>query len=173
MEQKTSNNKNMFSVMKYTTVEDKTEDVILNLKIIASIQRNDKLSKNEDGILEIENNDYIQPIRRWYYNRSRSDTMGNIRVVINTAFDIIDRTLVNEQGKQESSDQKYFTEENSSLLQRFLVEMNGASKGIDNLKLTYGDDIKVVSELDCLKDQLQLRIQKINGLLTIDKNIIN
>ena len=51
--------------------------------------------------------------------------------------------------------------------------MNGSIKGLDNLKTTYNNDVKVVSELDCLRDQLNLRIQKINALLKIDKNIIN
>jgi hypothetical protein len=51
--------------------------------------------------------------------------------------------------------------------------MNNACKGLDNLKSTYNNDIKVASEIDCLKEQLQLRIKKINTLLKIDKDVIH
>ena len=109
---------------------------------------------------------------RWYYGRSRNDTLTNIKIIITTSFDIIDKTLANEKSNSSESNQ-YFNEENSNLLQRFLVEMNNACKGLDNLKSTYTNDIKVASEIDCLKEQLQLRIKKINTLLKIDKDVIN
>lgn len=152
--------------------QTQVENIILNMKIIGNIQKQDKLSKNNDNVLEIENNDILQGIRRWYGGRNRTNTIQNLKKVINSCFDIIDVTLTNETSDHDDSKVKYFAEENSSLLQRFLVEMNSASKGLDNLKITYKEDITVVSEIECLKEQLDIRIKKINNLLKIDTSIV-
>ena len=142
------------------------------MKIIGNIQKQDKLSKNSDNVLEIENNDILQGFRRWYGGRNRTDTLGYLKKIINSCFDIIDVTLTNETNTTDITTVKYFNEENSNLLQRFLLEMNTASKGLDNLKITYKDDITVVSEIECLREQLDIRIKKINNLLKIDTSIV-
>ena len=149
------------------------EETILNMKIIGSIKKYDKLGTNDTNILEIENRDILQGIRRWYLGRNRGETLGHIKRVINLSFDITDNTLSNERNGKTYTNDKYFFEENSNLLQRFLVEMNSACKGLDNLKETYTGDIKIISEIDLLKDQLQIRIRKINSLLKIDNNVLS
>ena len=148
------------------------EQIILNMKIIGSIQKKDKLSKNDDSVLVIESNDILQSLRRWYFKRGRDDSIKDIKKIINSCFDITDQTLENENTNGDIN-KPYFNEENSCLLQRFLVEMNGAGRGLNNLKDTYSNDIKVISEIEILKEQLDLRIKKINSLLKIDKSVIN
>lgn len=148
------------------------EQIILNMKIIGSIQKKDKLSKNDDNVLEIESNDFLQSFRRWYFKRGRDDTIMDIKNIINSCFEITDETLNNETSSGDNI-KPYFNEENSCLLQRFLVEMNSAGRGLNNLKDTYSNDIKVISEIEILKEQLDLRIKKINSLLKIDKSVIN
>ena len=61
-----------------------------------------------------------------------------------------------------------FTQENSSLLQRFTIEMERACIGLENLKSTYQDDVRIVSEIDIMIEQLRLRNEKINKILKID-----
>lgn len=156
-------------------IDNSPDGILLNLKIIGCIKKKDKVSKNEDNILEIENNDYLQSFRRWWFSRSRNETITNIRKIIEASFDITDKTLDKERTNSVNCDnnhskRQYFDEENSNLLQRFVLEMKNASKGLDNLKITYNDDTRIVSELDILKDQLGLRIEKINGILKIDIN---
>ena len=57
----------------------------------------------------------------------------------------------------------YFSQENSSLLQRFTIEMERACTGLENLKSTYSDDVRIISEIDIMIEQLRLRIEKINN----------
>ena len=152
------------------------EDVLLNLKIIGCIKTSDRLTKNHENILEIESKDYLQGVRRWWFGRSRNETIASIRKIIQTVFAITDSTLDNENSSMKSqttfytnkSKNNYFNEENSSLLQRFIIEMNSACRGLDNLKLTYNDDTRIVSEISILKEQLELRIKKIHNILKID-----
>jgi hypothetical protein len=47
MESQQNSTKNIFDAMKYSKIEDKTEDILLNLKIISIIQKRDNLYKNE------------------------------------------------------------------------------------------------------------------------------
>ena len=149
------------------------ENIILNMKIIGSIQKGDKLLGNDidNEVLEIESNDFLQPIRRWWFSRNRLETINKIKIIVNKSFDITDRTLENERDASYNKDIEYFSEENSSLLQRFLVEMKQSTKGLENLKITYDEDVKIISEIDILIEKLQLRIQKIQNGLKIDKTI--
>ena len=154
----------------------RTEKILLNLKIIGNIKSKDKLSSNNQDVLEIEANDIIQGVRRWWYSRSRDLTISTIRKTIQDSFEITDNALDNEKLNTKAnstfydntSKNTYFNEENSSLLQRFLLELTSANKGLDNLKITYISDTRIVSEIELLQQQIKLRIAKINGLLKID-----
>ena len=155
------------------------DDILLNLKIIGCIQKLDRISKNDDNILEIENKDWFQPVRRWWFGRSRNETINNIKKIIETSFDLTDKTLDKERHKTNASkscqnnNTIYFDEENSKLLQRFVIEMKNATKGLNNLKITYGDDTRIVSELDLLLERIALRIEKINAILRIDMDVVS
>ena len=155
------------------------DDVILNLKIISSIKQDDKLTRNQDDHLTIENKDLLQGARRWWNSNSRAETIAHIKNIIRASFDITDTTIEQElmqegvhgaHGVHEaSSHQKtYFNEGNSCLLQRFVLEMTNAIRGLDNLKYTYKNDVNISSEIDILKEQLEIRTQKINSLLKIE-----
>lgn len=152
------------------TNKQSVEEILLNLKIIGAIKRQDRLSKNEDNILEIENNDILQAIRRWWCGRSRNETITSIKKIIQSAFQVTDSTLNRERGfESENQDTSaFFNEENSNQLQRFVIEMTSCLKGLDNLKNTYQEDVRITSEIDILKEQLQLRIRKINSILKIN-----
>ena len=45
--------------------------------------------------------------------------------------------------------------------------MINAVKGLENLKITYKDDILTVSKLDLIIEKINTRIEKINKLLLI------
>jgi hypothetical protein len=152
------------------------DNILLNLKIIGSIREKDRLSKDENDVLEIENNDTLQGVRRWWLGRSRRETLNAIRKVIQGSFRITDSTLEQEQSRRKTvptfyrnkKGSQYFHEDNSNLLQRFLIEMTNSLRGLDNLKQTYSDDVAIHSEINILKEQLELRIKKINSILKID-----
>jgi hypothetical protein len=154
---------------------NKVEDIILNLKIIGAIHKKDRLSRNDDDIFEIESNDFLQGVRRWYTGQNRHDTIKGIRKIIQAAFTVTDQTLADEhtdtsvkRNISQTKSASYFTQENSSLLQKFTIEMERACGGLENLKSTYSDDVRINSEIDIMIEQLRLRIEKINKILKID-----
>ena len=151
------------------------ENLITNLKIISNIKPNEKIFMNNNNIIEIDTS-YMQSITRFYHKRSRSLTIDFLKVIISHVLLCTDSVLSNEQDDLEcitdynnctSSDD--FTEVNSDILQRFILEINKSFDGLDNLIKTYEQDITIVSEITVMKESLQTRCNKINNILQIKK----
>ena len=75
---------------KVTSPLDDIEDILLNLKIMSQIKKGNRLLQNENKILEIESDDIIQPIRRWWSGRSRNITINQIKTIMQKTYTIID-----------------------------------------------------------------------------------
>ena len=134
-----------------TDLENKINNNILNLKIISSLNKDDKLTISDNEI-SIENNDFSQAIRRWWNSQSRSQSLDQIECVINEAFSITD-TIFEEESKnfEVKEENESFKEENSSVLQRYLIELKGVHRGLDNLKLTYNEYVTIISHINILQ----------------------
>ena len=141
--------------MEYT---EQINNNILNLKIISAINKEDKVCINDNNI-SIESNDLLQSFRRWYYNQSRLTTMEQLESVINESFKLTDEIL--------DSDDKLNSADTSNIIQRFLIELSSVKKGLDNLKITYNDDVSIVSRIDLLEQRIDVRINRLNNLLVI------
>lgn len=146
-----------------TVVTHDLEDVLLNLKIMSQIKKGNRLLQNEQKILEIEADDVTQPIRRWWSGRNRNITITQIKSIMSKSYNIIDEIF------ESTSTSNILSSSNATNLQRLNIELNNASKGIDNLKLTYADDITVQSHLSIINEQLQLRLKQINESMKIHK----
>tara|TARA_Y100000389_G_C17466022_1_gene525615 strand:+ start:2847 stop:3311 length:465 start_codon:yes stop_codon:yes gene_type:complete len=152
-----------------TDLENKINNNILNLKIISSLNKDDKLTISDNEI-SIENNDFSQAIRRWWNSQNRSQSLDQIECVINEAFSITD-TIFEEESKnfEVKEENESFKEENSSVLQRYLIELKGVHRGLDNLKLTYNEDVTIISRINILQERINIRTTKLNNVLIIKK----
>ena len=118
-------------------------------------------------------------VTRWWNQDSRTGTMVELEKIVNDTFTIIDNIYTSElQSKTGSSidnnfyykrsiPESYFKNENSQQLQSFSSELSNAIKGLQNLKLTYKNDISICSKIDVMIEKITIRIKKINSLLTI------
>ena len=141
------------------------DTILLNLKIISQIKENDKLITS-NSMLEIDTT-YFQFAKRWFNNDSRISTIEYIKSIVDATLEITDTTL-SEENKLKSKN--IFEEDNSHLLQRFLLEMTNACKGLDNLKITYSNDISIVSAIEISKEKLLMRMEGIQKILKINVN---
>ena len=139
------------------------DEVLTNLKIISQIKKGEKLLISKD-ILEIDNTNF-QFLRRYFTGNSREATLKYFDSLIERAFELIDITY---NSKNKNSNNNYFNEENSRILQRFSIEMTNSCKGLNNLKETYTDDITTTSQLEIMVDKLIRRIEKIQKILKIN-----
>lgn len=138
------------------------ETTLTNLKIISQIKKGEKISINEQQIIEIDNR-YVQSIRRWFWQNSRKSSMDFFDKVIKRSFEIIDETYNNKD-----SDTYYFNEESHTILQKFFIELTNTKRGLSNLKETYTDDVTTNSQLDIMIEKLTHRIEKIKEILKIE-----
>lgn len=139
------------------------EEILLNLKIISQIKEYEKLNTNEDQ-LSIDQS-HVQFLSRSYYGNCRDKTIKMIQNIVDNALSITDSTLKNDMVDKEKDN--YFKEDPSNLLHRFLLQMQNAIKGLENLKVTYKEDVPIQSKLDLINEKLTMRINKINKVLTI------
>lgn len=151
-------------------IDTRVNSNILNLKIIAALNKDDKLAINEsDSGISIETNDFTRAIRRWWNSQSRCQALDQIENVINESFTLTDEIFEMENNDNYNESNESFCEENSSILHRFLLEFKGVMRGLDNLKLTYNDDVSIISRINILQERISIRTTKLNNILVIKK----
>ena len=151
------------------------ENLITNLKIISNIKTSEKIYMNENNIIEIDKS-ICPAVTRYFNDRSRNITISFLKEIVLNVLICTDSILTNEQDDLEC-DNDYnsctlsndFTEYNSDILQRFILEINKSFNGLDNLIKTYESDVTVISEITVMKEKLSTRCVKINNILRIKK----
>ena len=150
--------------------EDTVDQILLNLKIIANIKEYDKVATTDENV-EIDKPALLQGLRRALRGDSRQVTVSKINEIVEQAFAITDEILTEECSEDNNTRnrerQRAFKEDNSHLFHRFTIELSNACRGLENLKITYKDDISISSKIDLLIDKIQMRVDKINKLMFI------
>jgi hypothetical protein len=156
-----------------STIVEKEEtfdinNILLNLKIIAGIQKYNKLlSSSNDNILKIDNNNTLyQGIFRWYYNETRIHTLEIIEKLIDDIFNIINQVI---GGKLTIDKNNILTYNNSNLIQQLCLELTNALTGLENLKFTYSTDQTIEARLNIVIHKIRLYITQIGDTLIIQK----
>ena len=131
--------------------------ILKNLNTISSIKQYQKFYHYENT-LYIEYNDILQSTRRWYYGRNRYDSIIFIKNVFNCSFCIIDNLI-----------KEYFcTDKNKSqIINNIIIFKNLYKKSINSLEeiqKTYYNDSKISSEIYILKNEINLKLNKIDKL---------
>ena len=110
------------------------DEVVVNLKVIASIVVNSKLY-TKGAYLNIEQPMFIpESVRRWYRQDSRDDSIKRIDRTITKAASYL------EKQKQDDVMVQY---------------ISGAKVGITNMKETYSSCIQTAARLDTILDKIQ------------------
>jgi len=141
------------------------DEMLLNLKILAELKEYDKVITQQT--IEIDNGGLFQGVRRWFSDESREKTVKRIGELFDGIFEFIDKTIREEKSRK-GRRRELFDQDTSQLLQRFLVDIKNAIVGIENLRLTYRNDITVRSKLTLLIDKLKIKTDRLNEVLRID-----
>ena len=158
-----------------SSFEKLNDNCLANLKILSALQIGQKLSFSE-GKFFIDEDSYVTSSTRWWNNESRNSTIKNLENFVSNVFKSIDSIYKNETNLENEyytdivGVSKTFKEENSTILLTYTSEINNCIKGLSNLKQTYKTDISTVSSLDIIIEKLNVRVKKIQGLLSIKNN---
>lgn len=129
--------------------------LITNLENIASLKESDKLSIDNE-LLVIDEVSFLQSLYRKFNNDSRTRTIEHIEKIIKEIFEYIDNL---------NSDKNIFKEKTISDYNKLNQYLIRTIPGLQNLKITYFNDIKITNRLDLVIIKIENRINKINQLL--------
>ena len=138
------------------------EDILLNMKIISEINEHDKLLTNNE-CLEIDTR-YFQSLQRWWNEDGRDNTLIKLDEIIKMLFIYIDQ---NYNSNDNNNITKNFKEGKTHLFQRIHRSLSNSVKGLENLKLTYKDDIKTISKVDLLIEKINIKVERMSQRIKI------
>ena len=105
-----------------------TDEIIVNLKIIAKIQKGDRITTTAP-FLNIEQRSLIpECLRRWKAGECRNESIRKINIIVNNA--LISKTPIHD----------------------YLL---ACIEGLRNLQDTYTGDLQTVSRIDTIIDKIQ------------------
>ena len=154
--------------------ETSLDSLLLDLKIISNIKEFDKISIKEN--IEIDTPHFLQSVSRKINGDSRERTIKYISEVINNIFTILDELLKKEMKTELTSSQHYYSKkekynfksETVSIYQTISQNLTESIAGLQNLKITYLNDITTTAKIDMLIIKIQNRISKINNMMIIN-----
>ena len=132
------------------------EEIILNLKMLSSINPNDKLYI-EGRQFKIDSPTIIQGFTRWINDYSRTKTMENIDDLVGLTTIYIDTIFKKTQRSQDDN----------RICQNILVEISSVIKGLQNLKITYSNDTFIQSKLEIIQDKFNVCKNNLSNKLTV------
>ncbi len=153
-------------------LEDYTaDDLLFNLKLIAELDKYDKLSCNSSK-LSIDDSGYFQSFVRYFKGESRTKTIEKLNKIVDHTFKYINETFKDELEEQLleeqlSKEDPRMYENNSQILQKFLVALLETTKGLDKLKFTYTNDRSMVTGIELIIDKIKMRADMIKKILKI------
>ena len=160
-----NNNKNKIT-------DEMIDNTLYKLNIISHISQGDKLYCIDDNIFI--DNSYFPSVSRFIFNQNRNDTITNIQNCIENIIYITDFIYKNELSVKKNIKEKeqriitsFFKEDNDKLLKKFYIKMSSSLEGLNNLKLTYNDDLSIKTIIDLLLKKLETRISKIDNILIL------
>tara|TARA_B110000967_G_C18866301_1_gene552884 strand:+ start:1212 stop:1793 length:582 start_codon:yes stop_codon:yes gene_type:complete len=138
--------------------KDNINNILLNMKIISEIKESDKLLTNND-CLEIDTR-YVKFVQRWWYEDGREVTLIQISDIIDNLFNFID---INYCANSNFVSKGNFDEDKTHLFQRIHLILQNSIKGLENLKTTYKNDIKTISQIDLIIEKVNIRIERMSA----------
>lgn len=132
------------------------ELTLLNLKIISKIPKNGKIAKIDNGIIiEYNTIPLLTSIKRYYYGDSRNKAIQDINSIINNGIEIIEHLKTRHDL------------ENQSKITCLLFHIEKCIIGLNNLKITYINDITMSSKLDILITKIYNYVELYKNPMTI------
>ena len=150
---------------------DKTDQVIINLKVIASLQEGERLCLR-NNTFSVYPAGWTQALFRWMYAETRWVNMDDIKTVGNDAVRIMGTyiNMIQHAFTPVAGDKYTFAVPTPQTCIGFVTTMSrelmAATRGLQNLKRTYDGDQLITATFELLIERTQLEIQKATEAVT-------
>jgi hypothetical protein len=121
-------------------------ELLTQLKIISMLRQHERFSTRGE-IIRIENEGWMQGLRRYLYGESRECNINHLSKIFDRVFSVISIQLRERTSLQ------------SEWFQKILEELQEAKTGITNLKTTYESDSVSKAKLDVLLGRIDTNIR--------------
>jgi DNA repair ATPase RecN len=138
------------------------DTLLINLKLLSKIKKNDKIVKSADGIISIDSFGYIQPIKRLLNGDSRTKSLVEVSSILEELENSL-RTITTSQVLYKSNALSRDYHNACILLYSMIHESNQAKIGIENLKVTYASDNNTVAKIEVALQKLEYIINDYNS----------
>ena len=134
------------------------DHILINLKIISSIEINDKLTFKNKNLI-IDSSSVFQGVKRWWNSSDRHKSLIEIQNIIEKVKEILKqlneelefkKKLLSKPNKSSISDHKEEINLINEYITNFKAEMPNIINGLANLRTTYTNDTKCTSKIDYL-----------------------
>lgn len=122
-------------------------DLARQLKVIAQIKENDKISV-DNGTIRIDPPTHLQSFRRFFYGDNRDRSLTVVQEVINCMFARIQHHM-HPVGDDDGGPGP------CRLSRRGLEALSQATRGLKNLEATYADDARTISVIQQLLEDIE------------------
>lgn len=164
------------------------DKILLELKIVSNIKEFDKLDIVENNNIRIDSPHVLQSITRMYSGNSREKTIKHLEDLVDKIFKITDELLESELEKKKPVSTLHiinneskglylnknleltrikFKDDLITVFQNINQHLIISIDGLQNLKITYLNDVCTTSKLDMLIIKIQNRINKIKDMMTL------
>ena len=120
------------------------ENLLINLKVLGLLEKNQKVSIN-GNLIVIDYNTLFQGIRRWWYESNREKGIIFIGTLIN-----------NLDSKYKQLIRKKNTISNNKLINTIQLYLKNCIDGLQNMKHTYKDDTENINKLDDIISKIKV-----------------
>ena len=125
------------------------DKLLINLRILSKIQKNGRITKSNEGIINLESTSLYKGIKRFIYNDSRKQSVFEINSIIDETS-ITFQHLLNSKFLNKNLQNTSEYVKKTELINLLLKELHDAKIGIENLRFTYRNDQNIISQIDII-----------------------
>lgn len=142
------------------------DEILLNLKIIASIKEYDKLTIDPTtNNISIDKPFILQGIVRYLYGYGRENTISTLEDLYSKIDKLADTLITMKANGQCKLDSSGGGEDMKNLCQNIIMHLTLSITGLQNLRITYLSDIPIASRIQLIIEKIANKTQKLNNLL--------
>ncbi len=142
--------------------EIELKDIILDLKIISKIKPYNKLLIQDKKLL-IDDTYIFTSIIRYYKNQNREKTIEYVEEINKNLEFKINNIILNKD-----TTENILKDHPSNILVNLSHDLTQAVNGLKNLIITYNNDNCLISKIEIIIYNFELKIRKISELLKIE-----
>lgn len=142
--------------------EIELKDIILDLKIISKIKPYNKLLIQDKKLL-IDDTYFFTSIIRYYKNQNREKTIEYVEEINKNLEFKINNIILNKD-----TTENILKDHPSNILVNLSHDLTQAVNGLKNLIITYNNDNCLISKIEIIIYNFELKIRKISELLKIE-----